>query len=243
MSALWTAAEIAAAVAGQSCGRLRRRPASRSTAAASSRATCSSRCRGRPSTGTTSSPPRLQRGAAGALIHRRPNDLPAGAPVIEVVDTMKALEDLGRAARGRSNAEVAAVTGSVGKTSTKEALRSVLALFGADLRHHRQPQQPVGRAAQPGAHAARHPLRRVRARHEPCRRDLAAVADGAAARRRHHHGRAGAYRVLRLGGGDRRRQGRDLRRPDARRRRPSCRSTIRISTAWRPRPSAWARGS
>lgn len=71
----------------------------------------------------------LQRGAAGALIHRRPADLPAKAPVIEVADTMKALEDLGRAARARTEARVAAVTGSVGKTSTKEALRSVLSLF------------------------------------------------------------------------------------------------------------------
>lgn len=71
----------------------------------------------------------LRRGASGALIHRRPADLPAGAPVIEVADTMKALEDLGRAARARTEAEVVAVTGSVGKTSTKEALRSVLSLF------------------------------------------------------------------------------------------------------------------
>lgn len=60
----------------------------------------------------------LARGAAGALIHRRPKDLPADAPVIEVADTMRGLEDLGRAARARTEARVAAVTGSVGKTST-----------------------------------------------------------------------------------------------------------------------------
>ena len=71
----------------------------------------------------------LQRGAAGALIHQRPADLPAKAPVVEVADTMGALENLGRAARARTEAQVAAVTGSVGKTSTKEALRSVLSLF------------------------------------------------------------------------------------------------------------------
>lgn len=73
----------------------------------------------------------LQRGAAGALIHRRPKDLAADAPVVEVADTMRGLEDLGRAARARTEARVAAVTGSVGKTSTKEALRAVLSLFGA----------------------------------------------------------------------------------------------------------------
>ena len=73
----------------------------------------------------------LQRGAAGALIHRRAKDLPAKAPVIEVADTMRALEDLGRASRARTEAKIVAVTGSVGKTSSKEALRAVLSLFGA----------------------------------------------------------------------------------------------------------------
>lgn len=72
----------------------------------------------------------LQRGAAGAVIHRRPLAISADAPVVEVVDTMRALEDLGRAARTRTGARVAAVTGSVGKTSTKEALRAVLSQFG-----------------------------------------------------------------------------------------------------------------
>jgi UDP-N-acetylmuramoyl-tripeptide--D-alanyl-D-alanine ligase len=73
----------------------------------------------------------LQLGAAGALIHRRGKDLPAKAPVIEVADTMRALEDLGRASRARTGATIVAVTGSVGKTSTKEALRAVLSQFGA----------------------------------------------------------------------------------------------------------------
>jgi UDP-N-acetylmuramoyl-tripeptide--D-alanyl-D-alanine ligase len=39
---------------------------------------------------------------------------------------MKALEGLGRAARRRSKARIASVTGSVGKTSTKDALRAML---------------------------------------------------------------------------------------------------------------------
>lgn len=73
----------------------------------------------------------LQRGAAGALVHRRPQGLPADAPLVEVADTMRGLEDLGRAARARTGARIAAVTGSVGKTSTKEALRAVLSQFGA----------------------------------------------------------------------------------------------------------------
>ena len=50
------------------------------------------------------------------------------APMIVVKDVLAGLEDLGRAARARSNAKIVAVTGSVGKTSTKEMLR---AAFGA----------------------------------------------------------------------------------------------------------------
>jgi UDP-N-acetylmuramoyl-tripeptide--D-alanyl-D-alanine ligase len=73
----------------------------------------------------------LNQGAAGALVHRRPKDLPANAPVVEVADTMRGLEDLGRASRARSTGRIAAVTGSVGKTSSKEALRAVLSQFGA----------------------------------------------------------------------------------------------------------------
>src|SRR5579871_888116 len=46
---------------------------------------------------------------------------PAGTLVV-VDDVLAALADLGRAARGRSPARIAAVTGSVGKTGTKEML-------------------------------------------------------------------------------------------------------------------------
>ena len=61
-------------------------------------------------------------------------------------------------------------------------------------------------------------LRGVRDGHEPCRRDRAAHAAGAAACGDHHHGRAGASGILRLGRGDRRRQGGNLPRARARRR-------------------------
>jgi UDP-N-acetylmuramoyl-tripeptide--D-alanyl-D-alanine ligase len=78
----------------------------------------------------------LKSGAAGAVIDRRAKDLgavgiDAAQPVVEVADTLQALGDLGRAARARSTARFAAVTGSVGKTSTKEALKAALAAFGA----------------------------------------------------------------------------------------------------------------
>jgi UDP-N-acetylmuramoyl-tripeptide--D-alanyl-D-alanine ligase len=67
----------------------------------------------------------LSRGAAAAVVSR---DVPGAQGVlVRVEDTMKALVALGRAGRRRSKARVASVTGSVGKTSTKDALRAMLA--------------------------------------------------------------------------------------------------------------------
>jgi UDP-N-acetylmuramoyl-tripeptide--D-alanyl-D-alanine ligase len=66
----------------------------------------------------------LQRGAAAAVVSRDVEN--AGGTLIRVPDTMKALVDLGRAGRRRSKARIASVTGSVGKTSTKDALRAML---------------------------------------------------------------------------------------------------------------------
>jgi len=60
-------------------------------------------------------------GAAGALVSQ-----PVEGPHVLVKDTAKALQDLGRAARMRSDARIVGVTGSVGKTSTKEALFAAL---------------------------------------------------------------------------------------------------------------------
>lgn len=52
------------------------------------------------------------------------------APMIVVQDVLAALEKLGVAARARSKAKIIAVTGSAGKTTTKEALRHVLSAVG-----------------------------------------------------------------------------------------------------------------
>jgi len=75
----------------------------------------------------------LANGAAAALVSRIPDGLDDNAPLLIVDDVQAALEDLGRAARARSDARVVAVTGSVGKTSTKEMLHVVL---GAQGRTH-----------------------------------------------------------------------------------------------------------
>jgi len=68
----------------------------------------------------------LAKGAAAALVSRIPEGVSADAPLLVVPDVLKALEDLGRAARARTGARVVGVTGSVGKTSTKEMLRAIL---------------------------------------------------------------------------------------------------------------------
>ena len=68
----------------------------------------------------------LAAGAAAAVVQRRPKGLPADAPLLEVADTFEALNALAAAARRRAAARIVAVTGSVGKTGTKEALRLVL---------------------------------------------------------------------------------------------------------------------
>ena len=68
----------------------------------------------------------LEKGAAAALVSHIPEGL-ENAPLLVVDDVLGGLERLGIAARARSDARVIAVTGSVGKTSTKEMLRAVLA--------------------------------------------------------------------------------------------------------------------
>ena len=74
----------------------------------------------------------LEKGAAAAMVARRPADAPADAPLLLVDDTLTALERLGAAARARATAmKAVAVTGSVGKTSTKEMLAAMLATAGS----------------------------------------------------------------------------------------------------------------
>ncbi|MET4129367.1 UDP-N-acetylmuramoyl-tripeptide--D-alanyl-D-alanine ligase [Roseovarius sp. MBR-6] len=72
----------------------------------------------------------LAGGAAAALVSRVPEGVTADAPLLLVEDVQAALEALGRAGRARMRGRVIAVTGSVGKTSTKEMLRAVLSHQG-----------------------------------------------------------------------------------------------------------------
>jgi UDP-N-acetylmuramoyl-tripeptide--D-alanyl-D-alanine ligase len=60
----------------------------------------------------------------------RRGEFPSDAPLLVVPDVLAALRDLAAAARMRTHAKVIAVTGSVGKTGTKEALRLALSKDG-----------------------------------------------------------------------------------------------------------------
>src|SRR5689334_24785378 len=73
----------------------------------------------------------LAKGAAAAMVARVPAGVAETAPLLVVGDTMAALEALGRASRRRSAAQIVGVTGSVGKTGTKEALRRAFERQGA----------------------------------------------------------------------------------------------------------------
>jgi len=73
----------------------------------------------------------LNAGAALAVVAEdRRAKMPNGAPLLVVKDVLDGLRDLARASRARSNAKIVGVTGSVGKTSTKEALRLALSREG-----------------------------------------------------------------------------------------------------------------
>jgi UDP-N-acetylmuramoyl-tripeptide--D-alanyl-D-alanine ligase len=72
----------------------------------------------------------LEEGASAAIVNESFHAAHGGNNLIVVPDTLKALEALGQAARARSRAEIIAVTGSAGKTTTKEAIRTVLSAVG-----------------------------------------------------------------------------------------------------------------
>ncbi len=71
----------------------------------------------------------FKQGASAAIVEEG-FELETDKPLIHVKDTLKALEDIGVASRARSSAKVVAVTGSAGKTGTKELLSIVFSSLG-----------------------------------------------------------------------------------------------------------------
>jgi UDP-N-acetylmuramoyl-tripeptide--D-alanyl-D-alanine ligase len=124
MSALWTAAEAAAATGGTARGDWAATGVSIDTRALAPGDLFVALKDARDGHDFVAGA--LAQGAAAAMVSRVPDGVAADAPLLVVPDVLAALEALGRAGRARSQARVVAITGSVGKTSTKDMLRFVL---------------------------------------------------------------------------------------------------------------------
>ena len=72
----------------------------------------------------------LANGASAALVSRVPDGVDKNAPLLIVPNVLAALQDMAQFARARTKAVVIGVTGSVGKTSTKEMLKTILSMSG-----------------------------------------------------------------------------------------------------------------
>ncbi len=116
MTPLWTSTDIAQAVSGTASAAFEA-----NGVAFDSREVTSGdlfiALSGENTDGHRFAPQAVAQGAAGAIVSQRVDH-----PHILVADTRAALESLGVAARARTSATVVGITGSVGKTGTKEAL-------------------------------------------------------------------------------------------------------------------------
>jgi UDP-N-acetylmuramoyl-tripeptide--D-alanyl-D-alanine ligase len=129
MSALWTSAEIAAATGGKASADFECNGVafdSREIGAGD----LFFAMKGEQADGHRFVAGAFTNGASGAVVSE-----PVDGPHILVPDTMKALEALGTASRARVSAKVIGVTGSAGKTGTKEALFAALERFAPGKCH------------------------------------------------------------------------------------------------------------
>jgi UDP-N-acetylmuramoyl-tripeptide--D-alanyl-D-alanine ligase len=98
----------------------------------------------------------LAQGAAGAMVHKLPDNVPDDARLLVTRDTFTALHDMARFARARFQGRLAAITGSVGKTTTKEMLRTILfaqaKTWAAEASHNNHWGVPLTLARLPPAH-------------------------------------------------------------------------------------------
>jgi UDP-N-acetylmuramoyl-tripeptide--D-alanyl-D-alanine ligase len=155
MSALWSAADMLAATAG-----MFRSPFSANGVSIDSRTVREGQLFialvGENGDGHAHVAGALARGAAGAMVHDLPANIPDDAKLLMVRDTFQGLQDLARFARARFTGRLVAVTGSVGKTTTKEMLRTILVAqaktWAAEASHNNHWGVPLTLARLPPAH-------------------------------------------------------------------------------------------
>ena len=204
-------------------GATRVRAASRSTGATVRPGELFVAIAGRATTATPSSRDAVARGRGGRRWSTRRRTAPdAGAAcAIAVDDTTRALGALAAGHRAPLAGPLVAITGSNGKTTTKEMCAAILAVRRRCLKTAGNLNNEFGAAAHAARRGADARERRGRDRHEPPRRDRAARGDRAAARRRDHATRHRAHRAPRLARRDRAREGRP-RSPRSTPERPPC---------------------
>jgi UDP-N-acetylmuramoyl-tripeptide--D-alanyl-D-alanine ligase len=129
MNALWTASEAAIATGGKASGDWHVEGISIDTRTLE-RGDLFVALKGENRDGHAFVGSALEKGAGAALISDPQAELDSNAPLLFVADTLRGLEALGRAARARCPARIVAVTGSAGKTTTKEMLRLALSSQG-----------------------------------------------------------------------------------------------------------------
>ena len=99
--------------------------------------------RGKRYDGHTFLPEAVRKGAKALLVERLPEPIPSVA-VIQVADTQKALGDLARFHRGRFSPHLIAVTGSNGKTTTKELIAHILSSQAPTLKNEGTQNNLIG---------------------------------------------------------------------------------------------------
>src|SRR5699024_10808240 len=82
---------------------------------------------------------------AGAAFWQKDIPNPPEGPIIQVEDTLKALQDLAKAYLKYVNPKVVAITGSNGKTTTKDMVESVLRQNFQVTRTQRKSSDEYGR--------------------------------------------------------------------------------------------------
>jgi UDP-N-acetylmuramoyl-tripeptide--D-alanyl-D-alanine ligase len=85
----------------------------------------------------------IEKGAIAAIVEHAPEDA-AGLPLLVVEDTLKAYQAIGRWWRDQFAIPVIAITGSVGKTTTKELIAAVLGTQGKVLKTQANYNNEIG---------------------------------------------------------------------------------------------------